>query len=218
MNNNPFLQQTNRFSFIDSENINKKNTKDKKNKTKYESSNNSFTKPTEHHNKHTDNKQQTNQFKNTTHNIKKHNDEFTITEELFPSLTTIHPNTVTQNNKDFKEALYQTPTETNNNNNTLQPGWIQIYKVNNKITTIYNPNSKQNEPPEDNINNLMHKTITNLEQIWLKHKINYDKIHGEGAYDHIHYMPPIYYDTDSDDDDNNNEEYYETEYNDYETK
>ena len=56
---------------------------------------------------------------------------------------------------------------------------------------------KLQEDPNYIMNEIMYIT----HKIWLKHKTIYDNIHGEGAYDDLHYLSPVYdsdYDTDCD--------------------
>jgi hypothetical protein len=90
-------------------------------------------------------------------------------------------------------------TETTEDIYKLKPGWIQISKTDGQIVIIDNSTSTKQEIT--NLNCEMDNVIQKLQQNWLKHKVNYDSIHGKGAYDDLHYLTPIY-GSDLDDDDN----------------
>ena len=216
MSNNPFLQskkQNNfdRFNFLDSEEPNKKSyIKDKKNNYPYSSSNNnSFTKSSAKNNERK-------QIEHTTNN-KNHfreittipTTEFTITDELFPLLT---PIVAPSKNKitNFKDALNQHNEHIVDEDITLRPGWVQISKINNKIVInqanigpydIKMQQMQQLQQLQEDPNYIMNQIMSLTHNIWLKHKTIYDNIHGEGAYDDLYYLPPVYdsdYDTDCD--------------------
>ena len=241
MSNNPFLQskeQSNRFHFLDSEKPKKElPVKDKKNSYKYESSNNSFTKlestkpasnkPTKSSNPRPNSKDD---FKKETHvnhfrEIAQttESNEFIVTDELFPSLTPI--STTSKNNStNFKDALNQQNEIIVKEDITLKPGWVQISRVNNKTVISqekpgpYDIKMQQIQTLQEDPKYIMNKTIESMQTIWLKYKINYDNIYGEGAYDDLHYLSPVY-DLDDDSDeydslsDNDYENYNDNEYN-----
>ena len=229
MSNNPFLQskeqnKSNRFNFLDSEEPNKKPLiKDKKNSHQYDSSNNSFTKkvnpidndrkPREKHVSQKEN----NHFKEIpTSRPEFSMTEFSISDELFPSLA---PITTTSQNKvtNFKDALNQQNEIIFKEDITLRPGWVQISKVNNKVVINqanngpYDIKMQKNQDLQEDSNYIMNKIMSVLHKNWLKHRAIYDNIHGEGAYDDLHYSSPVYdsdYDSDENDslDDNSNYE------------
>lgn len=84
-------------------------------------------------------------------------------------------------------------------------------KTSNKI--IYNYGStiptyikkKQQEELENEPNYIMDKAVSMMKQNWDRYKRQYDVIHGEGAYNEVYVLPPVYgeeYDTDNDSSDN----------------
>jgi len=219
MSNNRFLQskeqnKSNRFNFLDSEEPNKKSLiKNKKNNQLYDSFNNSFTKKVYSRNNDKKQRKQT-----ETHISQKDNNhfretpttpEFSISDELFPSLTPLI--TTSQNNvTNFKDALNQNNEIIVEEDITLRPGWVQISKVNNKIIINqanigpYDIKRQQIQELHQDPNYIMNQLICSSQKNWLKHKTIYDKIYGEGAYDDLHYLSPMYdsdtdYNTDEDD-------------------
>lgn len=209
MSNNPFLQpkeqsKSNRFNFFHSEESNKNlPIKDKKNTYQYESSNNSFIKASsKKSNIDVNKKEQNNHFRETNQIVK--TNEFTIIDELFPSLIPIL--TVSKNNSsNFKDALNQKNENIIVDDITLKPGWVQISKVKGKIITNqakpspYDIKMKQIEELYKDTNYIMNQIVNTMQANWLKYKTNYDNINGEGSYDDLYYLPPVYdsdYDTD----------------------
>lgn len=159
MKNNPFLKSSNRTNYLETDMTHKKNN--------------------------------FNSFKDKKHNFKqelKETPEFTILDEMFPTLTSI----VTKETKthNFKEAL-EHQTNKNDVTDTLSPGWIKLHKYMSE-TSLQSPS----EPT-------MEQIISAAQKKWHIHRVNYDKLHGDGAYDELHYMPPSYdinIDYNSDDD------------------
>ena len=231
-------QESKRFRFLDSEKSDQKiSVKDKKNSYNYESSNNSFTKTSStktsstktsstktSYNKHDYNpkpnskdeykkEMSTNHFREIVQTTQPN--DFIITDELFPSLTPIST-TYKNNPTNFKDALKHQNTTIVNEDITLKPGWVQISRVNNKTVISqekpcpYDIKMQQMQTLQKDPNYIMNKTIESMQTIWLKYKINYDNIYGEGAYDDLHYLSPVY---DSDDDEYDEYE-YEYEYED----
>ena len=222
---------SNRFNILDSEEPNKKPyIKDKKPYQQYESSNNSFNKPSFNKpsfNKPSFNKppskdnhtyNNTNNDRNNTRNKKEFpakttnnhfketpiTPEFNMSNELFPSLTTI-VTTSKNNDTNFKDALNQQSELPIAENITLRPGWIQITKINCQIiinqTNIspYDIKMQEIQELQEDPNYIMTQFINIMQKNWLKHKTNYDNIYGEDAYDDLHYLPTVYdseYDTD----------------------
>jgi hypothetical protein len=235
MSNNRFLQskepnKSNRFDFLDSEEPNNKTRnkeKDKKNSHQYESSNNCFTKSSSKDN-HALNDKQSDKHKRE-HRPRNSNHfkevpiatptEFIISDESFPSLNPIiEPSK--NNSSNFKDALNQHNEIVVTEDITLGPGWIQIHKVNNHIVikqaniSPYDIKMQQIKELQEDPNYIMDRVITTMEKNWIKYKIEYDNIHGEGAYDDLHYLSPSYdseYDTDEYDSlsEDNSDDFYE---------
>jgi hypothetical protein len=105
--------------------------------------------------------------------------------------------------------------------NPVPPGWIQYSrsKQSHLFEVTYGSKTKRQlklENEELQMSNplYIYKQMTAvLECRWAKYMIQYDKIHGEGAYHLLHYTEPIYnFDEDlSDEKDGNNE--YDYDYN-----
>lgn len=100
---------------------------------------------------------------------------FSITDELFPSLTPIKVEDLKPNN--FKDALNQPKPEIVEDK--IKCGWIEIYKVNNKI--VYNTD-KYILKPKDTDSNIMNKFVSIMLEKYEKYKTNYDNINGDGTY------------------------------------
>jgi hypothetical protein len=166
--------------------------------------------------------------KDTNENNQK-DTKYNYKEELFPelSINKVEP-TVTNNNNNSKK--YADITATVNEvkiveKNPVMPGWIQYTKSNKKtifFDVSYGDKTKRQIEQEKNdalLNDpiyIHNKTMATLANNWNKYKQQYDEIHGEGAYDLIHYTEPIYPELDeyfSDDEkeinrDSSEEEYY----------
>ena len=228
MSNNRFLQskephKSNRFNFLDSEEPNKKlhiKDKDKKNNHQYDSFNNSFTKPSSkdkytNNNRHNERKNDRNQReyppKNSNNQFREETiaptTEFTVSDELFPSL---NPIIVPSNNisTNFKDALNHETEIGVTEDITLRSGWIQISKVDNKTVINqanigpYDIKMQQIQELQEDPNYIMNRIINVMQKKWIKYKIDYNNIYGEGAYDDLHYLSPVY-DSEYDSDENN---------------
>lgn len=133
---------------------------------------------------------------------------FNITIEEFPELSS--PSTSVSNmninvfknqfeGKNFLDAV-NTVNIVEEENDKIKPGWIVICKDNNdnqiKIIegelTQYQVNKKEKDILQDNPNFIMKEIHEELCKIWEKNIALYDCIHGEGAYEEIYYLPPIY--------------------------
>ena len=90
----------------------------------------------------------------------------------------------------------------------VRPGWIEISKIKTSGKIIYNygstiPNDikkKQEEELENDPNYIMDKAVTIMQRNWDRYQIEYDIIHGDGAYNEMYVLPPVYgeeYDDDS---------------------
>jgi hypothetical protein len=102
-------------------------------------------------------------------------------------------------------------------NNPVPPGWTQftIVKGNWKFDIVHGEKTKrqlemdQEEELHNNPAYIYNQLITKLSKNWLQYKTQYDSIHGEGAYDLIYYLEPVYPEDEylSDGSSNNNNEY-----------
>ena len=129
--------------------------------------------------------------------VKKANTNYDYKEEAFPELLVC--------NKAFTSAIvtkkYSDIAATVNEikkveHNRVPPGWTQftIVKGDWKFDIVHGEKTKrqlemdQEEAPAYIYNQL----ITTLSINWSRYKTQYDSIHGEGAYDLIYYLEPIY--------------------------
>jgi hypothetical protein len=182
MSRNPFLN--NRFNNLDFEPDNNKKNKKQQH---YESSKNSFI------SKNIDPK-------------KTASDEFIVTDELFPTLTPIVP--TEQDITNFKDALTSVNTEAIQENK-ITNGWIEVYKVNNKIVynnALYEPKSRTTD------SNIMNKFVSIMQYKYDKYKTNYDSVYGDGAYDETFLTNTYESDYDTDEEDYESSTEYEDEY------
>ena len=108
--------------------------------------------------------------------------DFIFTDEFFPILAPIVSNNNV--NTSFKDALEQHVII--EKSKTLPSGWVEI-------------NKSEEEEDKTNYNLLMNNIIKTTLNKHYNHKLNYDSINGEGAYDELHYLKPIY-DIDLDED------------------
>jgi hypothetical protein len=135
-------------------------------------------------------------------------DEFIITDELFPTLLPIVVTEPQINN--FKDALNQQNSEITKENK-ITSGWIEIYKVNQKI--VYNTD-KYHSKPEHTDSTIMNKFVSIMQQKYEKYRDNYDDINGDGSYDET--FLTITYETDSDvDEEDDDISVTEDDYEDY---
>jgi len=109
----------------------------------------------------------------------------------------------------FKDILNNViKPEIEGNKIQVRPGWIEISKIKTSGKIIYNygstiPNDikkKQEEELENDPNYIMDKAVTIMQRNWDRYQIEYDIIHGDGAYNEMYVLPPVYgeeYDDDS---------------------
>jgi len=116
-----------------------------------------------------------NSFSSKKYEEKTKQKDFILTDEFFPILAPI----VTNNNviTNFKDALEQQVII--EKSKTLPSGWVEI-------------NKSEEEEDKTNYNLLMNNIIKTTLNKHYNHKLNYDSINGEGAYDELHYLKPIY--------------------------
>lgn len=82
----------------------------------------------------------------------------------------------------------------------IPPGWTGYFKdkETNKFIIQHGEKTKRQleMDQEDKLNNnpsyIYNQMITTLANNWERYKTQYDSIHGEGAYDLVYYLPPIY--------------------------
>jgi len=82
----------------------------------------------------------------------------------------------------------------------IPPGWTMYSKDKNTSKFVITHGEKTKRQlemdQEDKIINsplyIYNQMITTLAKNWSQYKIQYDSIHGEGAYDLVHYLPPVY--------------------------
>jgi hypothetical protein len=157
--------------------------------------------------------------------------KFSYKEELFPDLSvnkvlTSIPLKNTTNTKNYAISTATVNEVKIVEKNPVMPGWVQYTKSNTKKTALfdvtYGDKTKRQieQEQQDALLNdpiyIHNKTMSTLAKNWNKYKREYDEIHGEGAYDLIHYTEPIYPSLDepfSDDEKESNpysseEEYY----------
>jgi hypothetical protein len=136
-----------------------------------------------------------NSFSSKKYEEKEKQHDFIFTDEFFPILAPIVSNKNVNTN--FKDALEQHVII--EKSKTLPSGWIEINKY-------------KEEEDNTNYNLLMNNIIKTTLDKHYNHKLNFDSINGEGAYDELHYMKPIYdidLDEDLDDHTDDNESFGE---------
>jgi len=147
--------------------------------------------------------QQFNRRYQDTNNVKKEK-KYNYQENDFPDL--VPSKKVLIENDEPVDTKYATIAATSNdtiivpNDVTVPPGWIQYTKDKNKygFTVNYGNRTKsqilqeQKDKLKSNPRYIYNNMISTLVGNWSRYKLNYDKIHGEGAYDEIHYTEPIY--------------------------
>jgi hypothetical protein len=154
--------------------------------------------------------------------------EVVLTPDLFPELISNNTtNTQLSDSTNFKDVLNtKVEIEIITNKNTVEPGFVEITVVNRKIITKCGPltpsDKKFNEEAEreNNVDYCMNNVIGVLDKLWKKYKEDYNSINGEGAYDELYYLPPVYgpeYDNEIEEEDitydeNRYEDEYEYEY------
>ena len=217
MSNNPFLKQkntNNRFNNLisDTQSVSSNNTfLQKKQK------NNDFVKPDTKVSK-----KQTHMdvVKPDTKVVNKKQTVFVLEEE-FPLLCETHT-TFIENTLKFTDAVNTVIAEEIVEEAKVLPKWVSYFRQNG--TTIVNTGSyiieklrleKEQEILENSPNVLMKNVIDKLQKKWEQFKVEYDLIHGDGSYDNLYILPPVYgpeYELDDEDyyDDENSNEYLDT--------
>jgi hypothetical protein len=166
-------------------------------------------------------------FKNTNETNEK-DIKYNYKEELFPDLSVNKvSSTVSNSSKNYANVTATINEVKKVYKNPVLPGWVQYSKSNKTNKTIFfdvtygDKTKRQIEQEQENalLNDPLYihnKTMSALAKNWNNYKRQYDEVHGEGAYEMVHYMEPIYPSLDdslSDDEKENNlssseEEYY----------
>ena len=229
MSKNPFLKPTNnRFQVLDQDLETDQGFRQKKDKkpTSYDASNNSFTRePNRQYN--------TPRFYNRDNSFRKPEiikpqpvKEFDISTEVFPEMqgsnnkeeTVVE---ISSNKTHFKDIITKVNPELNKlEENKIKPGWVEISRVKGKTIfkkgplTPYLIHLQEQEELENDPNYIMNKAITQMIVNRDRYIQEYNCLHGEGAYEELYILPPVYgseYDTadDEDEDTNSSDEYYD---------
>ena len=146
--------------------------------------------------------------KNTSH--------FDYKDNLFPELSSIKGPVSTKVNETKKYSdITATVNEVKTEAvfvNTVPPGWVQYSKsksknINNCLFDVNHGEKTKRQleiEQEDSLVNdpiyIHNQMVSALANNWSKYKTNYDVIHGQGAYDLLHYSDPIYSDDNLSDD------------------
>jgi hypothetical protein len=155
--------------------------------------------------------------------------EIIFTPELFPEL--IHNSNNSQDNiensTNFKDILNtQIEPEIDPNKNNVEPGFVEITVVDNKFIMKHGPPTvseikmKANLERENNVNYCMNNIVIALGKQWTKYKEEYDNLNGDGSYDELYCLPPVYgqeYDIDIEEETSDEQSHYEYD-NDYDYK
>ena len=161
--------------------------------------------------------------------------KFNYKEELFPDLSVNKVESSVKNNTNSSNNYATITAKVNKvkivEKNPVMPGWVQYTKSKSKsksksntilFDVTYGDKTKRQIEQEQNdamLNDplyIYNKTMSTLANNWNKYKIQYDELHGEGAYELAYYTKPIYPSLDehfSDDEKESNpysseEEYY----------
>ena len=217
MSNNPFLKQkntNNRFNNLISD-------------TQSVSSNNTFLQKKQKNNDVV--KPDTKVSKKQTHmdvvkpDTKVSNKKQTVfvLEDEFPLLCESHT-TLIENSLKFTDAVNTVIAEEIVEEAKVLPKWVS-YSRQNGTTIVYTGSyileklklEKEQQILENSPNVLMNHVVDKLQKKWEKFKVEYDLIHGDGSYDNLYILPPVYgqeYDLDDEDyyDDTNSNEYLDT--------
>ena len=143
-------------------------------------------------------------YRDTDTNNSKKEKKYNYQENDFPDL--VPSKKVLIKNDQQVDTNYATIAATSNetiivsNEVTVMPGWIQYTKHNNRygFTVKYGDKTKsqilqeQKDKLKSNPRYIYNHMMATLVDNWSRYKLNYDEIHGEGAYDEIHYTEPIY--------------------------
>jgi hypothetical protein len=135
-----------------------------------------------------------------------------VLEEEFPLLCETHASLITNENTfKFTDAV-NTVIEETVEEEVVRPKWVSYARQNGTTivhqgTHVLEKLKRYNEQQllENSPNTLMKNVVDKLEKKWEQFRVDYDLIHGEGAYIQTYILPPVYgqeYELDD-------EEYYE---------
>lgn len=231
---NPFTEKNNRFSkeaFFSEDDIKKTQKKVAKSSDHTGTNVNTFLVQNKDkgRDKNKDNRHRENN-RNSNNNIfssktkQEKSIEFDMKNEDFPELgLSINNNPSEQLNeaKNFLEAV-NTIVITEDVSDKIKDGWIVMTKekmIEGELTQ-YQKKQKKRSALEATPRFIMEQIHTALCEKWEKRIEEYDALHGDGAYESVYYLPPVYDDfykyeeTDSDYDDNT-DNYDIDDYSDY---
>lgn len=131
---------------------------------------------------------------------KKYNYQENDFPDLVPSKKVLIENDQTLDTKYATIAATLNNTIVISNDVTVPPGWIQYTKDKDKygFTVKYGEKTRsqilqeQKDKLKSNPRYIYNHMMATLVDNWSRYKINYDEIHGEGAYDEIYYIEPTY--------------------------
>ena len=124
-------------------------------------------------------------------------------EEAFPDLVSSNKtivNTSAVVTKKYSDIAATVNEVKKVDRNPVPPGWTQFTRSNGnwKFEIAHGEKTKRQlelDQEEELLNNpayIYNQMITTLSNNWLRYKTQYDSIHGEGAYDLIYYLEPVY--------------------------
>ena len=207
---NPFTN--NRFHFLDDDNVANekfKSVKKEKKSELYDSSNNSFTREkTRFNNNNRYSSYNSFNRNNKTPDKVKEVKIFNIEETDFPEMENKLLSQQTASvNINFKDALNkqnEVVLKTEIEQNNVKPGFIEITRINGKTVfkegsiTSYMIEQNEKEEYQNTPHFIMNKAVCNMRKGWERYINEYNSIHGEGAYEDMYVLPPVYgpeYDT-----------------------
>jgi hypothetical protein len=218
--NNSFMKPvtSNRPVYSDRNDRNDKNDMSNRNDRNDRSDRNDMNNRSDRNDMSNRNDRRDNHFKNSSNDFNKSNipkaKEFIFSEDLFPDLIPpTNEKSIENTTSKFKDILN---TEIDESlaiqKNIIQPGWIEISRINgknivkNNELTPYEIKMKKINELTNNPNYIMNTVITTMNKNRDKHIQCYDSIHGEGSYEELFVLLPVY---DEEYEDDNS--YYEEE-------
>jgi hypothetical protein len=211
MSNNSFLKPNNRFHPLD-DSISNKNIR-------YQSTQNS---------KYKGFRERQNNFKSKSPFIQTVNidaNDLVLFPKLLTNVNTTDNSYNVISSTKFKDIMTKIKIDEKSNGIDIDPGWVKLSSVNGKTVIEYGPLTecmkKQKKieeikkQQEDDLNYNMFKAIEAMKANWDNYELQYDSIHGEGAFDDRFKLTPIYgpeYDTDSGMEDEEEDDYEEETY------
>jgi hypothetical protein len=157
---------------------------------------------------------QTNNYNEQRYRPRRHNQEppkpkvipqFTMAEEMFPTLGTnqsLNETACKQNYKDVISTCLEKEKE--EEKNKVSSGWVEITQIKGVChyrygsETRYQMRSRVRDEFESTPHYIMNKAVTDIMKKRDNYITDYDSIHGEGAYEERFVLPPVYgpeYDT-----------------------